>query len=38
MKAAIIVPFHGAVTAEYISGRRIIRLNENNRVLSASCG
>ncbi len=35
---AHIVPFHGAVTAEYISGRRMIWLNENNRVLRASCG
>jgi hypothetical protein len=35
---AHIVPFHGAVTAEYVSGRRTIWLNKNNRVLRATCG
>jgi len=35
---ARIIPFHGVVTAEYVSGRRMIWLNQNNRILRATCG
>ncbi len=35
---AQVVPSGGAVIANYVSGRRTIWLNKNNRIARASCG